>query len=114
MHFGPLGDWVEGLAALEFRAARLPSAVALRRCSAKKAPLLIRLRHDGYFKVRSSQTSTGVSKVLKGSLEDVFEAELGSSNFALSFTQFAVQGHAGDALVIRAQDMSISAGLCRL
>ena len=63
MHFGPLGDWVEELSALAFQAARLLSAVALRRCSAEKAPLLIRLRRDGRFKARSSQPSTGISKL---------------------------------------------------
>ena len=90
-HFGPapLGDWVVELAALAFRAARLLSAVALRRCCAEKAPLLIRLRHDGRFKPRSSQASTGNSKLFRVVLT-VFEAELESSKFALSFCQFAV------------------------
>ena len=61
---GPLGDWVEELAALAFCAACLLSAVALQRCSAEKVPLLIRLCHDVRFKVRSSQALTGISKLL--------------------------------------------------
>ena len=82
----PLGDWVEELAALAFRAACLLSAVVLRRCSAEEAPLLTRLRHDGRFEPRSFQASTGISKLFRLAFEAVFD----SSKFALSFCQFAV------------------------
>ena len=77
MHFGRLVEWVEELAALAFRVARLLLAVALRRCSAKKAPLLIRLRHNGRFKARSSQASTGISKLFRVVLRLSLKRSLG-------------------------------------
>ena len=77
MHFGRLVDWVEELAALTFRAARLLLAVDLRRCSAEKAPLLIWLRHDSRLKARSSQASTGISKLFRVVLRLSLKRRLG-------------------------------------
>ena len=65
-HFGPNGGLVEDLAV--HRAARSPSAVTLRCCSADTTPLLIRLRDDGRSKPRPSQVLPGVSRLRKAAL----------------------------------------------
>ena len=42
VHFRPVDGWVEDLAALAFSAARLLTAVSLRRCSADLTPVVCR------------------------------------------------------------------------
>ena len=114
MYFGPLGDWVEELSALAFHAARLLSAVALRRCSAEKAPLLIRLRRDDRFKARSSQPSTGISKLFSVVVRLSLKRSLGLPTLRFPSASSPYRS----TLVIRwsfhVQDMSIPSCLCLL